>query len=135
MVPTFAEFAADLTGMQVTGVQRVFTTPPEVLNSAQLPALFPMLPAGDQAPLTFGQSEYGGSRTLDLWVPIRASGAGTLASYYPAMTAMMDSLDAALRALDATVAYRLTWRLQAALLEVAGHEYRGIVVTTTAEEG
>ena len=133
-MPTFAEFAGDLTGMTVTGVKRVFSSPPEALNSVQLPALFPMLPAGDQAPLTFGHGEYGGSRTLELWVPVKPSASSTLASCYPAMMAMMDSLDAALRALDATVAYRLTWRLQAALLEVAGHEYRGIVVTTTAEE-
>jgi len=131
---TFAEFAADLTGMTVTGIKRVYVTPPESLNSADLPALFPMLPEGEQAPLTFGTSEYSGSRMLELWVPVKAAAQGTLAEAYVALTTLMDNLDDALRTLDATVPYRLTWNVRASLLTVAGTDYRGAVVTATAEE-
>jgi hypothetical protein len=131
---TFAEFAGDLTGMSVTGIKRVYTAPPESLSTANLPALFPMLPEGEQAPLTFGASEYGGSRSLELWVPIKPSAQGTLADAYAAMTAMMDALDTALRALDVTVPYRLTWAIRGSLLTIADIDYRGAVVTATAEE-
>ena len=46
----------------------------------------------------------------------------------------MDNLDAALRALNDAVPYRLTWSVRASLLTVAGTDYRGVVVTATAEE-
>jgi len=131
---TFAEFAADLCGMTVTGVQRVYSAPPESLNSANLPALFPMLPEGDLAPLTFGAAEYSGRRTLELWIPVKAAAQGTLAEAYVGLTALMDNLDAALRTLNDAVPYRLTWSVRASLLTVAGTDYRGAVVTATAEE-
>ena len=131
---TFAALASDLTGMNVTGIKRVFPAPPESLNTADLPAMWPMLPEGEQAPLTFGASEYGGSRSLELWVAIQPAAQSTMRRTYEAMTTLLDALDGALRALDMTVPYRLTWAIRGSLLTVAGTDYRGAVVTATAEE-
>ena len=131
---TFAEFAADLCGMTVTGVQKVYSAPPESLNSANLPALFPMLPEGNQAALTFGAALYSGTQTLELWVPVKAAAQGTIPETYTALTTLMDNLGTALRALNDAVPYRLTWSMRASLLTVAGTDYRGVLVTATAEE-
>lgn len=131
---TYASFCSNLETLSVTGVTRAFAAPVAKLDTAELPALFPILVSGDSAVAIQGGSAYTRTRRMNLCLAIMAVGDSNVAQDYATAKTLMDNLDAALKTLDATLNYRLSWTLRVGVQTVGGVDYRAILVEVTGQE-
>lgn len=130
-ITTYTTFAAALAALSVTGVTRKLTAPPTSIATADLPAMWPGLPRGEEPSMTFKTA--GGWPTLicDLIVAIEPVGQNTQGANYTATLAIMDALSTALRASSIGRA-SLTWTINANVqVIVSDTTYWAVVCTVT----
>lgn len=131
MAPTtYATFLAALAGLSVTGVTKKFTYPPEALSSADLPAMWPQLPRGDDKPMTFGAAGGWPELIADLCIAVEPVGQSLQHSNFDTTVTALDNLGAALRGADIGKG-TLSWTIKSARITVAGIDYWGVVATVT----
>ncbi len=125
---TYTAFVTALSGLTVTGVTRKYAYPPEALSTADLPASWPQVPAGDFMPITFGTAP-GLSSDLrcDLIVAYEPVGQNTSSVNFAGTLTMMDNLSAALKGMSRPVQGRFAWSIRQAIITVAGLEYWALV--------
>src|SRR5512137_1969450 len=111
-ITTYTAFVAALMDLTVTDVIRYFDEPPASIGSADLPAMFPMLPRGSEAPFTFVSQGGWPSVFVDIVIAVEAVGQGTQPQNYAAMLDIMDHLSTALRAASIGRA-KLNWTINA----------------------
>jgi hypothetical protein len=130
-ITTYATFTAGLAALSVTGVSRKFSNPPASIGTADLPAMWPGLPRGNEAAMTFdgggGWPEY----TCDLVIAVEPTAQNTQAGNYANMITVLDNLCTALRA-AAIGKTKLNWDITAnAQVDVAGITYWAVIATVT----
>lgn len=129
---TYAAFMSSLTGMTVTGVVRRYTAPPMALNTADLPASFPMLPAGDDTVLVFNAT--GGQQitfTCDLIFAYEPVAQNTTVANYSGLLTLMDNIVTASRALSRPTDGPCTYTLRMGVVTVASIDYWAIIQSWT----
>lgn len=129
---TYAAFVAALAALSPSGVTRKFSNPPASLGTADLPALWPQLPSGNEPAFTF---EGGGGwpvLSCGLVIAVEPVNQNTQPANYAAMVTMMDSLSTALRAADIGRS-QITWSIAGnAQVDVAGTTYWAVIATVEA---
>jgi hypothetical protein len=126
---TFAAFTAALAGLTVTGVTRQFANPPASISTADLPALWPGLPSGNEPVMTFQTPGGFPALRCDLIAALEPVGQNTQAANYTATIAMMDNLSTALRGTQIGRG-PMTWTITANVqINVAGTAYWAVIAT------
>lgn len=121
-----------LQSLSVAGVRNALAYPPESLNTADLPAGFPALPSARLNEWTVSCREYNRITEVQYVVCYQPVGQSTNLENYPEIVFLMDTLTAALDALDGDTANFIDYTLQATTYAVAGNDYWAIVANVTA---
>ena len=132
---TYVEYVDGLEALVVSGVARRYASgPPLSLNTADLPAQWVQLPAGESEAMVLGDAS--GSRwptfNADLIVAIEAVGQSTGGANFDAAVATMENLRARLELTDLTEA-PLSWAMRQAIVTVAGQDYWAIVCAVAGQ--
>lgn len=125
---TYTSYVTALSGLTVVGVTRKYTSPPQSINTADLPAQWPLLPSGDVAPLVFGG--YGapsGTYRCDLVIATEAVGQNVNSVNFVGVLTLMDALTTALKSMTRPVAGVFTWSIRQAIVTVAGNDYWSLI--------
>jgi hypothetical protein len=128
---TYTAYIAALAGLTISGVERKYTSQPDNVDTADLPASFPRLPNGgtNEDTMTTCQGD-GKTRTAELIVVIEPTGQSTSAANFANTVTMCDSIETALDGLS--IMPIITYTIDASLAIVPG--YWAIVATVTGIE-
>lgn len=125
-ITTYANFVDALRDMTVTGIARKYESPPAgTIATADLPASFPMLPSGEETPLTLS----GEGRHLmplmrcEMWYLFSPVAQGQANPNYEDTLGMMDHVAAALRSLDVGKT-RPNWTIEVAIYDASADATR-----------
>ncbi len=130
-ITTYASFVSGLVALSVTGVERKYAYPPTALNTADLPAMWPGLPGGNEGHMTFQTSGGWPELTCDLIIAVEPVAQNTQSVNYAAMITAMDNLSTALRTASigrSTLTWTITGNVQIA---VAGSTYWAVIATVS----
>jgi hypothetical protein len=130
---TYAQFVAAVQDLNVTGVNRKHTEPPQKFNTADLPSSFVWFPQGDNKPLMFGGGREFKSRAVDLIV-IYAETAVTVDMPFAATVTMMDAVETALNGLSVGFS-QPTWIIESKLFDQTADKRYWAVVATISGKG
>jgi len=108
---TNAAFLAAIQAMSVTGVTKHFDEPPPSLNTADLPAAFPLWPSATFPDMITSVISDGKTRSIGFAICVEASGQGTNAQNYTQYAALMDNLETALNTALYTAANYYTFEM------------------------
>ena len=130
---TYTEYAAMLSGLDVTGVVKAYTAPPTQLSTAQLPAMWPRLPSGETTIATMTGAAGLPSLACDLVIAVNAYGQGMQPVNYAAALTIIDALQTTLttEALDNVVD---SWQMRLDAEQIGDTAYWVIVATVTGSE-
>lgn len=136
---TFAVFVAAMKDLHVNGVQRHYERPPAQVGTADLPAGFPLMPAGELGELALSCLATNKNRSMTYVIAVEAAGQGTIGQNYDELPGLMDNLETALDALaehqGGTLAtwidYTITTTSQ---FPIGGNEYWAIIANVTARD-
>lgn len=134
MSQTVAAFYSDMSGLIVTGVTRRFAYEPNGLNTADLPAQWVRLPGnglGIDGAFASACNDTSKERSAELIIAMEAAGQETPGANTTALLALIDNLEAALDAWDATRPGYVNYAIQAGQVVVAELPYWGVVATVT----
>jgi hypothetical protein len=106
---------------------------PPVAVVTTMPVMWPMLPSGNTAAVTFQGTEQSGLQSVDLYVAVEAVAQNRPTANYDAVIAAMDALETVLRALNTTAGYALSWAMRAVTIKVADFDYWGLICTVTRD--
>lgn len=118
---TLRIFLDALLAASLPSVKRVFTAPPDALNTADLPALWPELPGVGDAAITFG-GDYWPTYRVRLVLAIEPVAQSTRAQVFARTVDLLDEMLATYEGVDAALS-RLSLSAQVAVTEVAGTAY------------
>lgn len=132
---TYVEYVDGLEALVVAGVARRYTEgPPLSLNTADLPAQWVQLPAGESEAMVLGDAA--GSRwptfSADLIIAIEAVGQSTGGANFDATITLMEALRTRLELTDLTEA-PLAWVMRQAIVTVAGNDYWAVVASVRGQ--
>ena len=132
---TYVEYVDGLEALVVSGVTRRYTSgPPLSLNTADLPAQWAQLPAGESEAMVLGDAS--GSRwptfNADLIVAIEAVGQSTGGVNFDAAVAMMENLRTRLELTDLTEA-PLSWAMRQAIVTVGRQDFWAIICSVVGQ--
>ena len=130
-ITSYSTFTTALARLTVTGVERYYTHPPTSLSTADLPAMWPGLPSGDEPMLTFKTKGGWPEMTCELTIAVEPVAQDRQSANYTNMITAMDNLSTALRA--ATFGRGpITWTITGnAQVSVAGTTYWAVIATVT----
>lgn len=128
---TYAAFYDALQAMAVTGVTRHYDNPPASLDTADLPAAFPLLPDGSKVEGGY-TCIVAKERRCQFVICIDAAGQGTMSENTEALIPLMDNLETAIDSL--TVMPLIEYTIEAGTVAVAEQEYWGITAEITARD-
>lgn len=132
-ITSYETFVDSLAALTVTGVTRKFTEPPNSIGSADLPAMWPGLPSGEETAMTFQTAGGWPTLTCDLIIAVEAVAQDTQSANFAATITIMDNLSSALR-LASIGRAALTWTITAnALVQVAGVTYWAVIATVNGK--
>lgn len=127
-ITTYASFVTALAALTVTGVTRKYSSPPASLNTADLPAMWPGLPRGDEPRMTFEGGGGWPALFCDLVIALEPYGGNTQLANFTATVAMFDNLSSALR--SASIGRSgLRWSITADAVDVSGTPYWAVMAT------
>lgn len=93
---TFASFVTSISGLSITGVERTYTSTPESIGAADLPAQFVRLPDGEATYSPETCIETGKTRSIELVVCIEPVALEVADQNFDDTIAMMDYIETAL---------------------------------------
>ena len=129
-ITTYTAYVAALMDISVTGVTRVFDNPPASLGTADLPAMWPGLPRGEEPMVTFQANGGWPELYCDMIIAIEPVAQNTQAANFTAMLTAIDNLSSALRAATNVGRAGLRWSITAnAQVDVAGTPYWAVIAT------
>lgn len=130
-ITSYTTFAGALAALSVTGVTRNLTTPPASIETADLPAMWPGLPRGEEPPFTFQTSGGWPEITCELIIAVEPIGQSTQSANYTATLSIMDALCTALRGAEIGRSL-LRWTINTNVQVVVGSTtYWAVVATVT----
>ena len=92
----YAEFAATLAALDVSGVATKYTAPPAVDSVTNYPAMFPNLPSNERASETLTSASGLKRATCELVLLVARDALGTRDGNFDAAVALIDAIDTAL---------------------------------------
>lgn len=127
---TYTAFVTALSGLVVTGVTRRYTAPPASVSTADLPAQYPMLPTGDERPLTFAQGGMPGNVLMrcDLVIAFEPIAQGTHTSNFSGLLTLMDNARTAIAGMTRPTDGPITCTFRMGIVTIAGGEYWALVI-------
>lgn len=130
---TYTEYVATLAGLDVSGVVKVYSSPPTQLSTAQLPAQWARLPQGETTIASMGGQMGLPSLTCDLVIAVEVIGQNTQPANYAKTLGLIDALQATLadEALGGVVD---SWTLRMDGEGIGDTAYWVIVATITGSE-
>lgn len=129
-ITTYKAFTTAIAALSVAGVRRKFTEPPTSIGSADLPAMWPGLPRGDERAMTFTAEGGWSSIICDLVIAVEAVAQDTQSANYTSTMTIIDALSTALRATSVIGRAKLAWSIQANVqVAVAGIPYWAVIAT------
>ena len=134
MTATIAAFYASLTGLVVTGVTRRYTSDPNGISTADMPAQWVRLPsAGLGVDTSFASASNATSkeRSAELVIAVEAANQETPAAATTALIAMADNLETALDGLDASISGYLDYSINAGAVTVGQVAYWALIANVT----
>jgi hypothetical protein len=129
-ITTYTAYVAALATATVTGVTRQFTAPPAKLDTADLPASWPMLPSGTEGKMTFCSQGGWPQMTVDMIYALEPVGQSTGAANFTGTLALLDNLDTALRALRVGKS-ALTWNTSLQIVQIGNTAFWAVVANIT----
>ena len=134
MTVTNAAFLTAVQGWTVSGVTRHYDEPPQSLQTADLPAAWPMLPSGemlgDVSTCADGKNK---TRSIELVIAIEPVGQGTNPTNYGQIAALADAIETTLDA-DSTFIFPLEYSIASGIRPVAGNNYWTISAQITGRD-
>ena len=135
---TNAAFLEAIRKITVKGVRRQYEEPPTSLNTADLPALFPLMPGGALGDKIVSCWNTNKTRRIALVLAYEPKGQGTQAQNYAAIAGHMDNLETAIDGLEksqgGTLANFIEYDIEAGFIQVGSIEYWCIVAEITARD-
>lgn len=128
-ITPYATFTSGLAALTVTGVTRKFTAPPTSIGTADLPAMWPGLPRGEEPGMAFQDNGGWPAMFCDLVIALEPVGQNTQSANYAATVAMLDNLSTALRGANigrASLRWSITANVQ---VDVSGTPYWAVIAT------
>ncbi len=89
---TNAAWLTAIQGLSITGVNEL-TTPPESIDTTNLPIGFPNLPTGGRPELLMSCHGNNKARSIQYIVIVEATGQDTIANNYGQLAALMDNIE------------------------------------------
>lgn len=128
-ITTYKAFTTALAGLSVTGVKRKFKEPPTSIGTADIPAMWPGLPHGEESAITFTGEGGWSSCICDLVIAVEPAAQDTQTSNYAKTMTIIDALSTALRSTSIGRA-KLGWAITANVqVAVAGTPYWAVIAT------
>lgn len=127
---TNATFIAALQGMTIAGVARHYDYPPTALNTADLPAAFPILPGGSRVQPVSTCIVDAKVRTMQYGIAVEPVAQNLQANNYALFAALMDNLETALDALDIGMVFT-EYVIEVVQSPIAGVDHWLILATIT----
>ena len=97
---TYAALVSAISGLTITGVNRTEDSTPQSMGAADLPFQFVRLPDGEHAPAPATCYETGTTKSIELVVCLKPAGLETASQNFDDTVAMMDYVEAAIKAWD-----------------------------------
>ena len=135
MTQTVTAFYGALNSLVVTGVTRRYTWEPNGLSTADLPAQWVRLPGaalGIDGGYASACNDTSKERTAELVIALEAAGQDTPGIVTANLLTMIDALETALDAWDATRPGYVDYSIQAGAVTVAGLPYWGLIANVTS---
>lgn len=132
---TYNAFVDGLEALVVVGVRRRYESgPPLSLNTADLPAQWVQLPAGESEAMVLGDAATSRWPTFraDLIVAIEAVGQATGGANFDDTVTLLEALRTRLELTDLTEA-PLSWTMRQVIVTVAGTDYWAILCSVTGQ--
>lgn len=129
---SIATFISELASMTVTGVTRQYVYPPNQLSTADLPASFVTLPTAVNETIATCD-EVSDTFTAELVIALEPTGQNLQPTNYAAVLAMMDNVNAALKATDFTDLLQASWQLSTPPTVIGASAYWSVTATVTAQ--
>jgi hypothetical protein len=131
---TYTSMSGGIANLSVTGVKRKYTSIPNQLSTADLPAQWPRLPEGREGPLT-AEGEGGWvNRTIQLVIAVCPVGQSRQPTNHALVLTLIDALCATLRAVPAsnTISQsKLSWRIRGGIDLIGDTEYWLVIADIT----
>ena len=128
---TFNDLQATLGALAVTGVDRKYTHPPEVINPADMPMLFPRLPSGTNGLLSVtldGRLHI----NMEMVILVRYSGLDLATNRFDQAVDLMDNLNTALVTESEANLGIDRWDIRYAVEFAGGEQVTAIIATIEA---
>jgi hypothetical protein len=131
MTPTtYASFVAAVAGLTITGVTRKYAYPPQSIGTADLPASFPLIPAGGDQPIIFNQGgNLGHVMRMDFVIAYEPTAQSTSESNFSGCITMMDNATTALRAMTRPTQGAFSWTMRQGAVTIGNVEYWAVIVS------
>jgi len=131
MTPTtYASFVTAVSGLTITGVTRKYAYPPQSIGTADLPASFPLIPAGGDQPIIFNQGgNLGHVMRMDFVIAYEPTAQNTNQPNFTNTVTMMDSATTALRAMTRPTQGAFSWTMRQGIVTIGNVEYWAVIVS------
>lgn len=96
MAFTYTTFVNNVAGMTISGVTRAYTSPPQQLSTADLPASYPRLPIADNQSVTLTHGRGLLTAAVEIVVVLEPYRQGTNVANFAACVTMIDAIETAL---------------------------------------
>lgn len=113
---TVAAFVDGLTGLTWTGITRVYREPPDLINSTDVPCLFPRIPTGNSSSVTLSSATGLRHATVELVCVVNAASLSTSAVKFDEELALIDNMHAVIASNAATLGID-DWDIQSVQLD------------------
>ena len=134
MAQTVTAFYGALNSLTVTGVTRRYTFEPNGINTADLPAQWVRLPGsglGIDSGFASACNETSKVRQAELVIAAEAAGQETASANTTALLTLIDNLETALDAWDATRPGYVDYTIEAGQVTVGGQVYWALIANVT----
>ena len=133
---TLATFTAALGALSVTGVKKAYTAPPAQLATANLPALYPRIPASlaTTIPVLAGGGVDLRRLTAEIVIVVEPLGQSTAPANFERTVGLIDALHDALAVAAETDESIDGWALRLTAEEVGDNAYWMLVATVNGSE-
>lgn len=134
MAQTVTAFYGALNTLTVTGVTRKFTFEPNGINTADLPAQWVRLPGsglGIDSAFASKCNETSKVRQAELVIAAEAAGQETASANTSSLLTLIDNLETALDAWDATMPGYVDYTIEAGQVAAGGQAYWGLIANVT----
>lgn len=133
MAFTYKAFVDGVADMTVTGVTRKLDAPPDQLNTADMPVMYPRLPSSESGVVSFGSATGLRRAQMELAIVIDPNMQATTAETFATALTLMDNLTTALESNAGTLQLD-EWQLEIGT-EVIGESEYWLVLATVLGSG